>query len=146
MTFVIHHEVFSDAPIEKLWHLLSDATTWSSWTMISRTTLEETAPSGDPNGVGALRHFASGPRASRERVVAFEPPTHLAYELVSGLPITGYRADVTLTSLSNGGTSIVWHAEYSGRPRLVGAALHSFLSWFLHDTAKRLARAATRSA
>lgn len=146
MAYIIHHEVHSTASIDKVWHLLSDASTWSSWTKIRRTTLEETAPTGDPNGVGALRHFASGPRASRERVVAFEPPKHLAYELVSGLPITGYRADVTLSSLPTGGTSIVWHAEYSGRPKLIGGVLHSFLSWFLHDTAKRLARAAMHSA
>ena len=43
----------------------------------------------------------------------FDAPTHLAYVLLSGLPLDGYRADVWLTTLPNGGTRIVWESRLS---------------------------------
>jgi hypothetical protein len=30
---------------------------------------------------------------NREAAVAFKPPTHFAFQLLSGLPIEGYRAE-----------------------------------------------------
>ncbi len=140
----IERRAASQAPVERVWELLADARSWSSWSRLTASALAEEAPGPDPNGIGALRRFSVGPGASLERVVAWDPPRHLAYELVSGLPITGYRADVTLAPRPGGGTSIEWRARYRGRPPIVGAAIHAFLGWFLQDTADRLARAAER--
>ncbi|MBU6281655.1 SRPBCC family protein [bacterium] len=140
----IERRAVSQAPVERVWELLADARSWSSWSRLTSSALAEEAPGPDPNGIGALRRFSVGFGASLERVVAYEPPRHLAYELVSGLPITGYRADVTLAPRPGGGTSIEWRASYRGRPPVVGAAIHAFLGWFLQDTANRLARAAER--
>jgi len=83
----IERSAVSHAPVERVWALLADARSWSSWSRLTASGLAEEAPGTDPNAVGALRRFAVGPGASFERVVAYEPPHHLAYELVSGLPI-----------------------------------------------------------
>ena len=140
----IERRAVSSAPVERVWGLLADARGWSTWSRLTSSRLAEEAPGPDPNAVGALRRFSVGPGASLERVVAYDPPHHLAYELVSGLPITDYRADVTLAPTPGGGTSIEWRARYRGRPPVVGTAIHAFLGWFLQDTADRLARGAER--
>jgi len=141
-SFTLEHRVESSAPIERVWALLSDARGWSNWSRLTKTGLAEPAPGPDPNAVGALRRFSVGPGASLERVVAYDPPRHLAYELEAGLPIRGYRADVLLEPRPGGGTTITWRARYAGRPPVLGVAVHAFLDWFLLDTARSLARAA----
>ena len=81
---------------------MSRAELWKTWTAFPSTGLER---EGDPapDGVGAIRRFGFGSMGSREEVVVFEPPTHLGYVLHSGLPISGYRSDVTLTPTDGGG-------------------------------------------
>jgi uncharacterized protein YndB with AHSA1/START domain len=126
---------------ERVWELLADARGWAKWARFASASLErEGTPTAD--GVGALRAFGTGPFKSREEVVAFEPPTHLAYELRRGMPIKGYRADVTL-SPDGDGTRICWksHFERATMPG-TGAFWQWFLRTFLTDTAKRLAREA----
>src|SRR4051794_581523 len=80
---------------ERVWALLADARGWPRWARFTHAHLErEGQPS--PDGVGALRIFGSGPVRTAEEVVEFDPPRHLAYELRRGMPVIGYRADVTL--------------------------------------------------
>src|SRR5947208_12067267 len=91
----------SHAPIEAVWALLAHADQWREWTAFSKTELErEGAP--DRDGVGAIRRFGFPIFTSREEIVAFEPPTHLGYILHAGLPLGGYRSDVTLTPHGGG--------------------------------------------
>ncbi len=65
----------------------------------------------DPDGVGALRCFARGPGGSREEVVAWEPPHHLGYIAVKGLPVRHYRADVDLRA-DGEGTVVTWRGSF----------------------------------
>ena len=92
-----------------------------------------------PDGVGAIRNFGSGPMLSREEVVEFEPPHHLAYVLLAGLPISGYRADVRLTELGPNSCRISWVGEFDARP-IVGAVMQRFLRFVLGDFVRRLRR------
>lgn len=129
------------ASAEQVWTLLGDATTWSSWTRMGSSSYES---EGDPapHGVGAVRLFVTGPIKSRERVVVHDPPRHLAYELVSGLPVRGYRADVHL--LDDGdGTLIRWEGSWTGTAPLLGPVMAAFLRKAVSDIATALA---TRSA
>ncbi len=134
----LHVEARSKAPVDAVWALLADATTWSTWARFTRSGYE--AEGEDTHGVGAIRSFGVGPIRSRERVVAYAPPQHLAYELVSGLPVKGYRADVTLRP-DGDGTAITWASTWT--------AAWPGLGWFLRrtvdDIATSLARAAERS-
>ncbi len=74
----------------------------------------------------SIRRFSVGPGASREEVVAFEPPRHLGYVLLSGLPLRSYRADVELTP-DGDGTLIAWHATLEPKLTGTGAAMEAFL-------------------
>ncbi len=101
----------SQAPVADVWALLADARGWSRWARFARSELERQG-SPDPDGVGALRVFGSGPFKSYEEVVGFEPPHHLAYEIRKGMPIDGYHADVHLEPVAGGGTTIRWSSSF----------------------------------
>ena len=86
----------SAAPPERVWVLLADATTWPGWSSFDEAEIERPGDD-DPQGVGARRRFRRGRVRSLERIIAFEPPRHVAYALLSGLPSRDHRGDVTLT-------------------------------------------------
>lgn len=129
---------------ETVWRWLADAASWSEWSALTETRLErEGTPA--PDGVGAIRAFARRGGSSREEVVAFDPPHHLAYVLLAGLPINNYRADVTLTAVPSG-TRIMWHSEFDDKMPGTGFAMRGFIRFVLTDIAKRLARRAETTA
>jgi carbon monoxide dehydrogenase subunit G len=127
----INQSATSAAPPGAVWALLSDVTTWAGWAPFDASELEQAAPAGDPNGVGAHRCFRRGRRTTHEEVVAFEPGSHFAYRLLSGVRgVTNYRADVTLAPTAAGGTEISWRSTFDanfGAGRLVVAVLGRFI-------------------
>jgi hypothetical protein len=131
-------EVRSAAPIERVWARLADAEGWSTWARFSRSSYEREGEGR--HGVGAIRVFGTGPIRSREEVVAFEPPRHLGYTLLSGLPVRGYRADVLLRP-DGEGTLVRWSSTWDSAWPGMG--------WFMRravgDVAKALARAAAET-
>ncbi len=98
----------STAPPERVFELLADAATWPLWAgfLVAHGSWERegTPP---PGGVGAIRKLGRWPMYGREEIVAYEPPTHLAYTIVRGQPVRSYRAEVTL-ALDGDGTLITW--------------------------------------
>jgi hypothetical protein len=139
---VIDVEAQSQASPEAVWALLADVRTWHEWASFKTSELERTA-TGDPNGVGAIRHFGrGGGKATREVVVDFEPSRHLAYELLSGVRARDYRADVWLSPAVGGGTTITWKATFL--PEVVGTGwiIKLVLGAFIRRVANDLAKAA----
>jgi uncharacterized protein YndB with AHSA1/START domain len=136
----IHVATRSSAPVERVWAVLADARRWKEWTPFRTSELEREG-SPEPDGVGALRRFGLSPVVSREEVVEFEPPRRLVYELRSGLPINGYRAEVTLTPWEQG-TEIEWRSRFEPRIPGTGAFFRAFLNRAIRDVATRLARRA----
>jgi uncharacterized protein YndB with AHSA1/START domain len=135
----------TEAPIERVWAILTDARSWNAWGRFQRAALEREG-SPTPDGVGALRAFGSGPLTSREEVIVFDAPSHFAYRLVSGLPIVGYRADVFLEP-EDEGTRICWKSSFDkAKVPGTGAFYAWFLRTFISDTAKRLAKVAAQPA
>ncbi|MCU1487464.1 MAG: Polyketide cyclase / dehydrase and lipid transport [Actinomycetia bacterium] len=132
----------STAAVEQVWALLSQARTWKDWGSFTVAELER---EGDPapDGVGAVRRFGFPMYASREEVVAFEPPHHLGYTMLKGLPITGYRSDVTLAVAPDGGTDLRWESSFDARPA-DGWFWAGFLRFLITDFSRRLAKAAAR--
>jgi hypothetical protein len=100
----------SAAAVEVVWPLIGEAARWKEWSWMTRTFLLRPGQPV-PDGVGALRRFAVGPAGSREEVVAWDPPHHLGYIGVSGLPVRHYRADVDLSS-DGGGTVVTWRGSF----------------------------------
>ena len=94
--------------------------------------------------MGAVRRFTRLGVGSREEVVAWEPPRHLGYTMISGFPVRNYRADVVLEP-DGTGTAISWSVRFderlTGTGFLLTAVLHRIVSGF----AKGVARHAERS-
>ena len=99
------------------------------------------APSAE--GVGAVRRFTRYGMGSREEVLAWDPPTHLAYAILSGFPVRNYRADVTL-SPDTGGTRILWTATFDervpGTARLTASVLRRMIRGFASGLADYAAK------
>jgi len=98
-----------------------------------------------PDGVGAIRRFAWGPGGSREEVVAWEPPHHLGYVTLRGLPVRSYRADVHLTD-DNGGTLVAWRSTFEPLVPGTGRALRMILRKLVQGFASGVCRYADRLA
>lgn len=137
-----HVQARSDAPIESVWPLLAEARRWKEWTFLSRSELErEGRP--EPDGIGAIRHFTRNGIGSREEVLAFDPPEHLAYSILSGFPVRNYRADVTL-SPDEGGTQITWTATFDEKVPGTGRLTELMLQRMIGGFASGLARYAAK--
>jgi hypothetical protein len=117
--------------------LLRDGAGWPTWSPIGSFELERPG-SDEPEGVGAIRIFRTGRTTSRERVVERVPDRRFSYELLSGLPIRDYRADVDLTP-DDGGTLIRWHSTFSAKVPGTGWIYRRALGRFIARTADGLA-------
>jgi hypothetical protein len=126
------------APRDVVWPLVGEARRWSEWSFLTRTGLEREA-SPDADGVGAIRKFTRFGVGSREEVVAWEPPGHLAYRILSGFPVRDYLADVTLTP-DGTGTRIEWSGTYDpkwpGTGRILGKVLTAMMQRFADGLAR----------
>ena len=138
--YTIEASAWSSAPRETVWEVLADHRHYAEWGLWKQSELErEGSPA--PNGVGAVRRLIRRPTVSREEITVFEPPQRLTYDLLSGLPVHNYRAEVTLAEES-GGTEIRWRSEFDAG--LLGPAMKAFLGRAISDTAKGAAREAER--
>jgi hypothetical protein len=121
-----------------VWPLLGQARRWSDWSFLTRSVLERDG-SPDSDGVGAVRHFTRYGIGSREEVVAWDPPHHLGYRILSGFPVRNYRADVTLTS-EGSGTRIDWAGTFDpkipGSGRVLDVVLPAIMQRFADAVAR----------
>lgn len=132
----------STAPMETVFSVIADAPNWSAWNKSIARAFWEVEGSPAPEGVGAIRAMgaAKGP-LSREQIVAYDAPTHLAYTILSGpVPVTNYRADVHLQSLPNGGTQISWKGEFDCRVPGVASMLTKMVRGFAVGAAREAER------
>ena len=132
------HRTFAAAP-DVVWKLLADHEAYREWTALTASRLEE---EGHPHrdGVGALRFLGMGRIGSRERVVEFDPPRHLAYTIEAGVPVTGYRADVHLTPTATGGTDLVWSGAFESAPPGLAPLMRVLLRTAVGDFVRRMAK------
>ena len=133
----------SSAGAAAVFALLKDSSSWPRWSVFISSGLER---SGDqePEGVGAIRTFATHVSRTRELVTKLVPDRQLSYQLLSGFPFRDYHADVVLTP-SGGGTRIDWTASFRCRYG-TGWFWRLFMNNVLSDMARRLAAAAEKTA
>jgi hypothetical protein len=133
----------SDGPLDAVWDLLARAESWAEWSFVRSAELER---EGDPApyGVGAIKRLGGGGRSSREEIVAFEPPTHLGYVILSGLPVRDYRSDVTLSELAGGRTRIHGRSRFETSHAATGWFWQAFVALTLRTFARQLAKAAAK--
>lgn len=146
MSHVVRSEAQSAAPVEAVWALLSTVSTWPTWSRHKFARLEREG-SPTPDGLGAIRVLAVDPKkphkCNREEVVAFDPPAHFGYILLSGQPLDDYRADVRLTALPDGGTRITWESRF-GTHGVTGWIWVLAVRWVVKHWSADLARGAER--
>ena len=133
-------EGHSAATPEKVFAVLADGAGWSRWAgpMIVKSWWErEGTPA--PGGVGAIRALGMKRVGSREEILVYDPPRHHAYTILSGLPVSSYRADVRLTP-DNGGTRIEWSGTFTPKLPGTGAALELFLRSTIGSFVRRLSK------
>lgn len=106
-----------EAPVEVVWAVLTDHARYRDWTAVPHSRLVTAGAGDDPNGVDAVRFLGVGPIGAKEQVLVSEPPSHLAYTVVSGLPVRDYRADAHLEDAA-GTTELVYTGSF--RPIVPG--------------------------
>ncbi len=137
--------VTSRASIDTVFGVVADIGRWHEW---AGPTVRESSRERDghpePDGVGAVRKLGSRPFYTREEIVEYDRPNHLAYVLRSGLPLRDYRADVLLAEAGDEGTSIIWRSTFEPVIPGSGAAFRWFLRRTVSGFATRLAARAER--
>lgn len=128
--------------------LLRDGASWPTWSPIGTFELEQGGDT-EREGLGAIRVFrtkqAIGEIASRERIVELTLNRRFSYQLVSGLPLRDYRADIDLEPTESG-TAIRWHSTFY--PKIVGTGwlyrrtLAAFIDRCVRGLAEQAASAA----
>ncbi|MHB8498853.1 MAG: SRPBCC family protein [Acidimicrobiales bacterium] len=96
---------------EVVWSLVANANTFPKWGPWNDGGYRP--PSAGPSQEGSVQWFRYGRRTtSVEQILEIDELRRLAYTVVSGIPVKNYRAEVTLTPTSTGGTSIRWAASW----------------------------------
>jgi uncharacterized protein YndB with AHSA1/START domain len=136
--------VHAAAPAEIVFAVLADATRWREWAGVMIDTSDwEREGDPAPGGVGAIRRLGRKPFYSREQIVEYAPPVHLAYTIRSGIPARGYHADVDLRADATG-TTIRWCAAFEPRVPGTGALLAQVLRRIVLGYARAAAAEAER--
>jgi len=115
---------------DAVWALLADPAEWTRWGAWSRVEIED----GAEHGPGAVRVVVRRPFHIRERVTDWVPGERMGYEVLDGLNVRGYRAEVTLTP-DGDGTVVRWHATYDRADPLTGLILRGAI----RDACRRVA-------
>lgn len=134
--FVAH----SAAVPERVFEVLADIAQWHRWAgpLIVRSWVErEGVP--PPGGVGAIRGLGIRQLGSREEVVAYDPPHHLGYTILSGAPVRDYRADVRIEAEGTG-SRIIWSGRYEPTAGVAAPLVHLVLTRTVHRLCRGLAR------
>ena len=124
---------------EVVWSLLANANTFPQWGPWNDGGYRP--PSTGPSKEGSIQWFRYGRRTtSVEQILEVDEPRRVAYTVVSGLPVKNYRAEVTLTPTSTGGTSIRWAATWD--KTLLGSLVRRKLAVLYPDIVAALVAAA----
>jgi Polyketide cyclase / dehydrase and lipid transport len=137
--------VSSTASPEAVFAVLADATRWREWAGFM-ITVSEWEREGDPapGGVGAIRRLGRPPAYASEQILEYDPPRHLAYTIVRGLPVRGYHADIDFLGSPDGGTTIRWSGAFEPKIPGTGALFAAVLGRIVHGYATSAAAEAER--
>ncbi len=134
----VEAEGVTRAGIERVWHLLEDASTYAEWGPWDASGYEKPGDTS-PHGVGAIRFFRYGRTTTVERVLEVEPGRRLVYTIERGIPVHDYRAEVILTPTA-AGTHIRWAATW--KRTLLGRIVRHKLRSIYPDVVAHLVAAA----
>ncbi len=135
----VRAEAMTRAEPETVWSLIANANTYPQWGPWNDGGYRPA--SVGPSQEGSLQWFRYGRRTiSVEEILEVDKPWRITYKVVDGLPVKNYRAEVTLTPISSGGTSICWAASWDRT--LMGKLVHLKLLRVYPDIVAALVAAA----
>jgi hypothetical protein len=131
--------VRSRATAQAIFDLLADAPGWPRWAgPLAATASWEREGEPAPGGVGAIRKIGRWPQYGREQIVEYDPPNHVAYTVLSGVPVRDYRADVDIVP-EGSGTMLRWRASFTPKFPGTGALFTVVLRRIVGGFARRAA-------
>jgi uncharacterized protein YndB with AHSA1/START domain len=136
-------QIAATAP-ENVWALISDATTyprWGPWSEAGYRSPGDTSRRG-PGAIywlRSVRRYGLFRPVSVEKILDAEEGRRLAYTVIGGIPVRGYRAEITLRPAA-GGTRIRWAASWD--QTLAGRLVHHSLRRVYPQIVASLAAAA----
>jgi len=137
--------VRTNAPKEKVFALVADATSWQRWAkpyVMHGEWVQEGDPA--PGGVGAIRRLGSKAWGVKEQITEYDPPDYLAYTIVTKTPLREYRAIVSIDK-DGDGSRITWAASMEGRFPGAAPVMAFLLGRSIKKMATGLARYAERA-
>ncbi|MDT0466649.1 SRPBCC family protein [Streptomyces gibsoniae] len=137
MTFTYSVTARSRANPDAVYAALVRAGTWPLWSPIDAVEVEVGDP-GDPQRAGDTRVFRTGRAVSHERIVELITDRRFVYENVNG-PFRFYRGSVELAQRREGGTDIVWSAQFAPKLPLSGPFWRWYLTRFMRRMVEGLA-------
>lgn len=121
-----------------VYRLLADGPSWGAWSPMDECVPDGLAPNGAEQ-VGTVRMGRRGRTRGWDEVTELIPDRRLGYRHLRGLPVRDYVAGVTLDRLPEGGTSILWTAEFNPRWPGTGGLLLRNIRRFLGECTRGLA-------
>ncbi len=101
----------------QVWRLLGDTRTWPAWTPVESAAILDP---GAADGVGEIRTFTTGRVTVKEEIVERREERRLSYQLLGGLGVRDYRADIDLDPRGPE-TEIRWHTTFRAKVPGMGA-------------------------
>lgn len=141
-THTISARCSTAAPATIVWDVLTDVSMWPEWGPFDHGALDH-AGRPHPSGLRPVRRTTHGRITTLEKVVAYEPERHFAYELHSARPLRDHMSEVHLSE-SDGTTHIDWRASYRVRVPGTAGSYQRRLSSFLDELVTALASEAER--
>ena len=114
MSHEIQEQRFFNAPVEDVWKIIEDHCGMDRWLVPGMKIRLDPEGEPSPNGVGAVRIIERQGFRVTEEVLAFEPPNHMAYTVLSGFPIKNHRGEIYLKE-QNGGCELSWNITFEGK-------------------------------
>jgi uncharacterized protein YndB with AHSA1/START domain len=135
----VQAEGVTSADPQVVWALVADATSYPSWGPWNDGGYQP--PSQVPSRKGSIQWFRYGRRTTTvEEILEADEPRRLAYTVVRGIPVRNYRAEVTLTPVASGGTSVRWTAAWDAT--FMGRMVHRRLQQIYQQVMTALIAAA----
>lgn len=132
------------APREVVYAVLEDVPRWRFWMPGVRSSFWEERGANGVAEEGAIRSMTARGITAREQIIASEPPHHQAYRMLSGLPVTDYRADIRIDR-SGPGSVITWEATFAPKVWGTGHIIRLAMQTSIAKVAGALTREAERT-
>ena len=134
----VEAEGITSADPEAVWSLVADANGYPSWGPWNDGGYQPAAEG--PSRKGSIQWFRYGRHTTVEEILEVDEPRRLVYTVLRGMPVRNYRAEVTLTPIAPGGTSVRWMATWDGT--FMGRLVHRRLQQIYRQVMTALIAAA----